>query len=99
MGGVLAQQLAAQGLASALVLVAPAPRSGILPQTSSEKSLDRDLMGLGQFWKTVINPNFDLACIYTLNRVPVAEQRAVFDNFGPESGLAFFQLFFWMFDQ
>src|SRR5262249_14808004 len=74
MGGVLAQQLAAQGLAGALVLVAPAPRSGILPQTNSEKSLDRELMGLGQFWKTVINPNFDLACLYTLNRVPAAEQ-------------------------
>jgi pimeloyl-ACP methyl ester carboxylesterase len=99
MGAVLAQQLAAQGLASALVLVAPAPRSGILPQTEGEKSLDRDLMGLGQFWKTVIDPNFDLARIYTLNRVPAAEQRALFDRFGPESGRAFFELFFWMFDQ
>jgi pimeloyl-ACP methyl ester carboxylesterase len=56
-------------------------------------------MGLGPFWKTVINPDFDLARIYTLNRVPEAEQRAVFDKFGPESGRAFFELFFWMFDQ
>ena len=56
-------------------------------------------MGLGQFWTTVINPDFDLACIYTLNRVPAAERRAVFDKFGPESGRAFFELFFWMFDQ
>jgi pimeloyl-ACP methyl ester carboxylesterase len=99
MGAVLAQQLAARGLASALVLVAPAPRSGILPQTDGEQSLDRDLMGLGQFWKTVIDPNFELARIYTLNRVPAAEQRALFDRFGPESGRAFFELFFWMFDQ
>jgi pimeloyl-ACP methyl ester carboxylesterase len=98
MGGVLAQQLAAQGLTRALILVAPAPRAGILPPTEGEKKLDRDLIGLGAFWKTVINPDFDLARSYTLNRVPETEQRAVFDKFGPESGRAFFELFFWMFD-
>ena len=99
MGGVLAQQLAAKGLASALILVAPAPRSGILPPTDAEKQLDHDLMALGPIWKTVINPDFAMARIYTLNRVPEAEQRAVFDKFGPESGRAFFELFFWMFDR
>lgn len=99
MGAVLAQQLAAQGRARALILVAPAPRAGILPPTEAEKNLDRDLMGLGSFWKSVINPDFDLARVYTLNRVPEAEQRAVFARFGPESGRAFFELFFWMFDR
>ncbi len=99
MGAVLAQLLAAQGLPRALVLVAPAPRAGILPQTEGEKKFGQDLIGLGAFWKTVINPDFDLARILTLNRVPEAEQRAVFDRFGPESGRAFFELFFWMFDR
>jgi pimeloyl-ACP methyl ester carboxylesterase len=99
MGAILAQLLAARGLASALILVAPAPRSGILPPTEAEKQLAQDLMGLGPFWKSVINPDFDLAKVYTLNRVPEAEQRGVFDRFGPESGLAFFQMFFWMFDR
>ena len=99
MGAVLAQSLAASDLARALILVAPAPRSGILPLTEGEKKLGQDLMGLGPFWKTVINPDFDLARIYTLNRVPEAEQRSVFDKFGPESGRAFFELFFWMFDR
>lgn len=99
MGAVLAQLLAAKGLARALVLVAPGPRAGILPQTEAEKKLGQDLMGLGAFWNTVINPDFDLARVLTLNRVPEAEQRAVFDKFGPESGRAFFELFFWMFDR
>jgi pimeloyl-ACP methyl ester carboxylesterase len=99
MGAILAQQLAAAGLARALVLLAPAPRPGILPQTDAEKKLGQDLMALGPFWKTVINADFGLARIYTLNRVPEAKQRAVFDKFGPESGLAFFQMFFWMFDR
>ena len=96
---VLAQQLAALGHARALVLVSPAPRAGILPTTDGERQLDRDLMTLGALWTKVIDPDFDLACTYSLNRVPAAEQRQVFDRFGPESGRAYFELFFWMFDQ
>jgi len=99
MGAVLAQRLAAQGQARALVLVAPAPRAGLLPHSESERKLAGDLMALGAFWNGVINPDFELACFYTLNRVPENEQRAVFDRFGPESGRAFFEMLFWMFDQ
>ena len=99
MGAVIAQQLAAQGLARALILASPAPRAGILPATDGEKKLDQDLMTLGAFWTKVIDPIFDLARIYTLNRLPPAEQRPVFDRFGPESGRALFELFFWVFDQ
>ena len=58
MGAVLAQQLAAQGLARALILISPAPRAGILPTTGGEKQLDQDLMGLGAFWKMVITARF-----------------------------------------
>ncbi len=98
MGGLLVQQLAASGLASALVLVSPAPHSGILPSTDSEKDLAQGFMTIPSFWTTVISPDFDLACIYSLNCVPKDRQRAVFDQFGPESGLAYFQMFFWMVD-
>ncbi len=99
MGAVIAQQLAADGLARALVLVSPGPRVGIVPPTDPEKRLCRDLMAIGPFWTRTIDPDFDLACAYTLNRLPADEQRAVFDRFGPESGRALFELFFWMFDQ
>jgi pimeloyl-ACP methyl ester carboxylesterase len=61
--------------------------------------LAQDLISLGPFWKSVINPDFDLARVLSLNCVPEAEQHAVFDKFGPESGKAFFELFFWMFDK
>jgi pimeloyl-ACP methyl ester carboxylesterase len=98
MGAVLAQRLAARRLARALILVAPAPCAGIVPHSESEKKLARDLMGLGAFWNRVIDPDFELACFYSLNRVPEHQQRAVFDRFGPESGRAFFELLFWMFD-
>ncbi|MGV1013626.1 MAG: alpha/beta hydrolase [Methyloceanibacter sp.] len=99
MGAVIAQQLAAQGLARALILVSPAPRAGILPPTDPEKQLAQDLMTLGPFWTKVIDPVFDLARVYTLNRLPEDEQRRVFDRFGSESGRVLFELFLWMFDQ
>ena len=96
MGAVLTQQLAAEGLAQALILVNPAPRAGVLPATDGEKQLARDLMTLGPFWTTTIPPNFELAVAYSLNRVRREEQAAVFDKFVPESGRALFELFFWM---
>jgi pimeloyl-ACP methyl ester carboxylesterase len=99
MGAVVAQQLAAKGLTRSLILVSPAPRAGILPPTDAEKQLDQDLMSLGPFWTKVLDPIFDLAKEYTLNRLPPEKQRAVFDRFGPESGRALFELFFWMFDR
>ena len=99
MGAVLAQQLAAQGLARALILLSPAPRSGILPASDGEKQLAADLMGLGPFWTLALPPSFDLACFYSLNRIPPDQQRAIFDRFVPESGRALFELFFWMFDK
>jgi len=98
MGGVLAQQLAAEGLASALVLVDPAPRAGLLPSADSERAAAQGLMYLGPFWTTIVHPNFDAAAGDSLNRVPPDRQRAVFDRFGPESGRALFELFFWMLD-
>jgi pimeloyl-ACP methyl ester carboxylesterase len=99
MGAVIAQQLAADGLAEKLVLASPAPRAGIVPPTDPEKQLCRDLMSIGPFWTRAIDPNFELACFYTLNLLPKDAQSRVFDQFGPESGRALFETFFWMFDQ
>jgi pimeloyl-ACP methyl ester carboxylesterase len=98
MGAVLAQMFASEARCSALILLSPAPRAGILPATDSEKLLAQALMAMGAFWTGLIDPVFDLACHYTLNRVPESERRQLFDRFGPESGRAFFELFFWMFD-
>lgn len=99
MGALLVQQLAAQGLARALVLVSPAPRSGILPATDTEKDLAQGFITIPSVWTTVINPDFDLACFYSMNKVPKDEKRALFDRFGPESGLAYYEMFFWMIDK
>jgi len=64
------------------------------------RSVPRGLVGRRLLlWNHVIDPNFDLAKIYSLNRLPADEQRRVFDQLGPESGQALFELFVWMFDQ
>ena len=98
MGAVIAQQLAASSLAEKLVLVSPAPHAGILPSTDPENQLCQDLMSLGPFWTWAFDPNFDIARKLTLNRLSKDDQRRVFAQFGPESGRALFEIFFWMFD-
>jgi len=99
MGAVIAQQIAAAGLAEKLVLASPAPRAGILPFSEPEKQLGQDLMSLGPFWTRAFDPNFEIACNISLNRLSPERQRRVFGAFGPESGQALFELFFWMFDR
>ena len=98
MGCVIGQQLAAKGLARALILVGPAGRSGILPSTDFERDGSQGLINLGPFWQQAVQANFEVAVATSLNRVPPAQQRAVFDEFGPEAGQALFELFFWMLD-
>lgn len=99
MGAVIAQQLASAGLARALVLISPAPRERILPHSEAERKLALDLMSLGDFRHKVLDPIFPVAAHYSLNRVPAREQYRIFARFGPESGRALFDIFFWMFDE
>ena len=98
MGCIVAQQLAARGLAHALILIGPAGRHGILPSADFEQAGSQGLMTLGAFWQTAVRASFEVAVATSLNRIPQAQQRAVFDQFGPESGQALFELFFWMLD-
>lgn len=99
MGALIAQHLAARGLARALVLLSPAPPHGILPSSDAELQFARGLMAAGPFWTLALQPIFEIAEPYTLNKIDPAGRRAVFDRFGPESGRALFEIFFWMFDR
>ena len=72
MGAVVAQQIAAAGLAEKLILASPAPRAGTLPFSEREKQLGQDLMSLGPFWTRAFDPNFVIACNISLNRLSPA---------------------------
>jgi pimeloyl-ACP methyl ester carboxylesterase len=98
MGGLIAQQLAAKGLASAVVLLASCAPWGILPTSEEERAVATGLMAAGPFWTQALQPVFEVAAKDSLASLDPAAQRRVFDKLGPESGRALFELFFWMFD-
>jgi len=98
MGGLVAQQLAAKGLARGLILLTAGAPWGILPSTSDEMAVAFGLMTAGPFWTKSMQPVFDVAADSSLNKLDPDSQRRVFDKLGPESGRALFELFFWMFD-
>jgi pimeloyl-ACP methyl ester carboxylesterase len=99
MGGIIAQQLAAKGLARALVLLASCAPWGILPISDEERAVATGLMAAGAFWTRALNPVLAVAAKDSLANLDPASQREVFDRLGPESGRALFELFFWMFDK
>ena len=99
MGAVVAQQLAAKGLARAIILLAPGAPWGILPSTEDEFALAQGLMRAAPFRDRALSPSFEVARKDSLAGLAPDAQRRVFDQFSAESGRALFELFFWMFDK
>lgn len=98
MGGIIAQQLAAKGLARAVVLLASGAPWGMLPTTDDELAVATGLMSAGPFWTKALQPVFEVAVKDSLAGLDPPAQRRVFDRLSAESGRALFELFFWMFD-
>jgi pimeloyl-ACP methyl ester carboxylesterase len=92
LGGLLAQMLAARGLARALVLLAPSPPWGILPSSFFEVASAQILLLSGDYWNRLLRPDYDVAAAHSLDRLTPAERRKVFARFVPESGLATFEI-------
>jgi len=97
-GAIIAQKLAARGLASAIVLINSNGIWGMLPPTEEERNLGRDLMAAAPFAGQTMNVEFDMMAVFALNNLSPDAQRAVFDKLEPESGQVMFELFYWMFD-
>ena len=97
-GAVIAQKLAARGLAKGIILINSNVPWGVLPSTDDERAVAKGLMEAGPFWKTAMRVQFDLIAPYAFNKLDTAAQHAVFDRLGPESGTVMFEMFFWMFD-
>lgn len=97
LGGLLAQQLAAQNLARAAVLLAPVAPWGILPKTRWEMDTIFGLMKAHVVDKA-IPPNFELAAKYSMDRIPAALQRDIFARLVPESGRVLYETLLWWMD-
>ncbi len=99
LGSVVAQKLAAKGLARGIVLLNGSVNWGVLPTTDQERTLGKMFMSAGEFWETTLLPDFETMAKFGLNKLEPAEQHRVFDRLGPESGRVMFELFFWIFDE
>jgi pimeloyl-ACP methyl ester carboxylesterase len=99
MGGLLAQMLAAKGLAKALVLLAPSAPWGTLPSTIFEIASAQTLLFAGGDYRgTIIQPSYQIAAAHSLDRLEEATRSTVYARFVPESGQATFEIMNWSFD-
>jgi non-heme chloroperoxidase len=98
LGGLLAQMLAARGLARAAVLLAPSAPWGIYPTSMFEVAAAQALYLNGDFWNKIIEPHYDSVAVYSLGKLPAQRREELFSRFVPESGLAAFEASHWAFD-
>jgi len=98
MGGLLAQMLAARGLAEAVVLLCPAPPAGIFGTTPSVFRCFWNVLKLRGFWRRPVSPSFDDVVYGSLHLMPEADRKQVFERLVHESGRKIFEIGFWPFD-
>ena len=98
MGGLLAQILGTRGLAKGLVLLTPAPPSGVFAlKLSVIKSFWSGLKKWG-WWRKPLRGTFEEAVYGMLNLVPEEEQKDIYNRLVYESGRAAMEIGFYLFD-
>ncbi len=95
MGGLLAQIVASRRPVAAKILLAPAAPWGVGPTTAEETAANLTLFALGDFWNRPIDPDYNSARSYALQRFEREEARAMFAKFVPDSGRAAFETIHW----
>jgi pimeloyl-ACP methyl ester carboxylesterase len=99
MGGLLAQMLAARGLARAVVGLAPAPSAGTLLLDHRPFWFFRRETIRPFFWRRPQLPSLDSMRYGVLNRVPPREQEGLYAGLLPESGRAVCEIAYWFLDR
>lgn len=98
MGGLLAQILGSRGLAKGLVLLAPAPPSGVFAlRWSVIRTFWSGLKKWG-WWKKPYRGTFDEAVYGILNITSEEDQKDTYNRFVYESGRAAMEIGFYLFD-
>jgi len=98
MGGLLAQMLAARGLAERLVLLTPAAPAGIWGITSSviRGFLSAQLKWC--FWRRPIRPTFNEFVYSSAHLLPPEERKEAYSRLVYDSGRAAFEMGYWFLD-
>lgn len=98
MGGLLAQILAAKGLAEKAVLICPAAPAGVHGLTLSVVRSFLGVMSKWGFWHSPNKISFNAAKYALLNKIEPSQQKALYDQLCYESGKAAFEIGFWLVD-
>ncbi len=99
MGGLIAQILCSRGLAKAAVLITPSSPRGINAMRFSVINTFITAALKWKFWEKPFKLSFNKSVYSTLHKVPVDEQRKIYDKMAYESGHAAFETGFWPFDK
>jgi pimeloyl-ACP methyl ester carboxylesterase len=98
MGGLLAQLLAARGLARAAVLLTPASPAGIVAiRVSVLRSFLSGMLRWG-FWRNPYRQTYGEAVYSMLHLLPAEARRRIYEGMGYESGRAACEIGFWPLD-
>lgn len=98
MGGLLAQIMAARGLAKALVLLTPVSPAGIMLLTPSAIRTFLRVHARWGFWRKPFRLGFNDAAYGILNKLPVRRQKEIYANFVYESGRVLCEAAYWFLD-
>ncbi len=98
MGGLLAQMVAARGLARAAVLLTPAAPAGVLALAPSVIRSFWDVLTTWGFWRKSFRPRYEAAEYAFLEGFPVEERRGIWERLVYESGRAIFEIGLWPLD-
>ncbi len=91
-GGLFVQMLLDRGLGVAGVALDPAPPKGVLPFYPSVIKANFGVLSIPGGWRKIVYQSFKGFQYAFVNRLPEAEQKAVYDRYVvPESGRIFFQ--------
>lgn len=99
MGGLLAQMLAARGLAHRLVLLCPAHPAGIFAITRSGVRALSSVVTPWRFWHKPHLLPFNKACYAIFNNLSPDAQQLAYNKRVYESGRALFEIAFWYADR
>lgn len=98
MGGLIAQRVAAELSAAALVLLTPASPAGINAVVPKVMRSSFSTLARPGFWRRAHRPTPERARRYVVNGLHVAHQEKIISNFVHESGRALSEIAFWWAD-
>ncbi len=98
LGGLAAMMAAARVPLAGLGLLAPCAPWGIAGASFGEAISATAIMAMGPFPSQAVEPDYSVAEHYSLNRIPPADRRLIFERMRPESSRALWETLTWWLD-